>query len=216
MTIGSAGAIIFLEDINFDKIFQNPKMCPFVVAIMDLAVENSCSLRNKGIRGVEKRNRDNTTDKLFRLLQMHERLCRGESIIKSEVLADFEIPAKTFQRDIDSLRSYYSETGGQELVYERKDNCYRLTEPPNQLTKQEVFAGCKILIESRAFNEREFQTIITKLLRQCDVPVRKIVQARIANEQINYLPLQHKKPLFGPAVEALGQHLNAKCGTFFL
>jgi predicted DNA-binding transcriptional regulator YafY len=135
------------------------------------------------------------TDKAFRLLQMHERLSKGESIVKDVAIAKFNIPPKSFQRDIDSLRLYYSEQNGSELVYDRKENCYRLKAQSYKLTKQEVFAICKVLIESRAFNKTEFDTIIKKLLQQCDFIEGKTVKLCIANEQVNYLPLQHGKPL---------------------
>jgi predicted DNA-binding transcriptional regulator YafY len=135
-------------------------------------------------------------DKASRLLRMHERLSTGESIIKNIATAKFGIPPKTFQRDIDSLRLYYAEQGGGELVYDRKANCYRLdAPPPDKLTKQEVFAVCKVLIESRAFNKAEFDAIIDKILRQCEPAESKAVKSLIANEQVNYLPLRHGKPL---------------------
>lgn len=137
-------------------------------------------------------------EKAFRLLQMHELLCRGEPIIKSKALIEFGIPSKTFQRDIDSLRSYYLGQNDRELVYDRKNNCYRLIDYTNQLTKQEIFAICKILIESRAFNKAEFQTIIQKILDLCEPSATKAVQSMIANEQTYYLPLQHGKPLLNP------------------
>jgi predicted DNA-binding transcriptional regulator YafY len=135
------------------------------------------------------------TDKVFRLLQMHERLSKGEPIVKDSALAEFGVPDKTFQRDIDSLRLYYAEHGGGDLVYDRKSNRYRLSVPPDKLTKREVFAVCKVLIESRAFNQQEFNAIITKLLQQCEAAEGKAVKSLIANEQVNYLQLQHGKPL---------------------
>jgi predicted DNA-binding transcriptional regulator YafY len=135
------------------------------------------------------------TDKAFRLLQMHERLSKGETIVKDATLADFGIPTKTFQRDIESLRLYYSEHGGGELIFDRKLMCYSLRTRPERLTKQEVFAVCKVLIESRAFNGTEFKAIIAKLLRQCDPAESKLVKSLIANELVNYLPLRHMKPL---------------------
>ncbi len=135
------------------------------------------------------------TDKAFRLLQMHELLTKGEPIIKEAMLGEFGVPTKTFQRDIDSLRQYYSEQGGGELIYDRKDNCYRLKERSYKLTKQEVFAVCKVLIESRAFNKEEFDGLIQKLLLQLLPEQRLLVKARIGNERVNYLPLQHGKAL---------------------
>jgi predicted DNA-binding transcriptional regulator YafY len=137
------------------------------------------------------------TDKAFRLLRMHERLSKGESIVKETMRAEFAIPAKTFQRDIDSLRLYYSEQGSDELVYDRRGKCYRLKAAPSKLTKEEVFATCKVLIESRAFIKLEFDAIIAKLLQQCEASEGKLVKSLVANEQVNYLQLQHGKPLVG-------------------
>ena len=134
-------------------------------------------------------------DKAFRLLQMHERLSKGESIVKDTALDEFSVPSKTFQRDVGSLRLYYAEQGKGDLVYDRKGNCYRLTAQAGKLTKQEIFAVCKVLIESRAFNKAEFDLIIGKLLQQCDVAESKAVKALIANEQVDYIPLQHGKLL---------------------
>ncbi len=135
------------------------------------------------------------TDKAFRLLQINERLSKGESVVKGRVLAEFGIPPKTFQRDIDSLRQYYTEHAYGELVYDRKNDCYLLRNKSCNLTKEEVFAVCKILIESRAFNKGEFNEIIVKLLQQCEAAESKMVKSLIANEQVNYLQLQHGKPL---------------------
>jgi predicted DNA-binding transcriptional regulator YafY len=135
------------------------------------------------------------TDKAFRLLQLHDRLSKGEPIVKDNALAEFGIPPKTFQRDIDSLRQYYTEHVGGELRYDRRHNCYRLLANADKLTKQELFALCKVLIESRGLNKAEFNAIIVKLLQQCDTFEAAAVRAMIANERVNYIPLQHGKPL---------------------
>jgi predicted DNA-binding transcriptional regulator YafY len=126
---------------------------------------------------------------------MHERLSKGEAIVKETAITEFAIPTKTFQHDIDSLRLYYTEHSDGDLVYDRRDNYYRLKAKSSKLTKEEVFAVCKVLIESRAFNKPEFDAIIGKLLQQCEAAEGKAVKSLIADEQVNYLPLQHGKPL---------------------
>ncbi len=134
-------------------------------------------------------------DKAFRLLQMNERLSKGEAIFKDKAVFEYDIPPKTFQRDIDSLRLYYTEHGDGELIYDRRSNCYKLTAKPHNFTKEEVFAVCKVLIESRAFSKDEFNDVINKILSQCDTSERKAVKSAIANEQVNYIQLQHGKQL---------------------
>lgn len=135
------------------------------------------------------------SDKAFRLLRMNERLTKGESVVKDTILTEFGIPTKTFQRDINSLRLYYAKQCLGELVYDRKRDCYRLMDKVSYLTKEEVFAVCKILIESRAFNKAEFNDIITKLLWQCETVEAKEVRAVIENERFYYTELQHGKSL---------------------
>lgn len=131
----------------------------------------------------------------FRLIALHDRLSKGETIAKATILKKFGIDSKTFQRDIDKLRIYYSENCLGEIIYDRKHNHYRVDSSPDQLTKQEIFAICKILIESRALNKSEFTTIIEKLLKLCQKEEAKQVYKAINNEKVNYIELQHGKAL---------------------
>lgn len=135
------------------------------------------------------------TEKNFRLLELNERLSKGENIVKSYITKEFNIPDKTFQRDISSLKQYYSEKNIGEIIYDRKLHCYRLKGNCDNLTKQEIFVLCKILIESRALNKPEFEEIITKLLQQCDLTDAKNLRDLISNERHFYIELQHAKPL---------------------
>ena len=139
---------------------------------------------------------DYKSDKTYRMLRMNEQLVRGEVLRKDSLVSAFGVTHKTVQRDIDSLRFYLSETGEGDLRYDRKYDCYRLERiSGGGLTTEEVFAVCKILIESRAFNFDEFERLIKKLLLHLSPEQRLPVEARIGNERINYLPLKHGKPL---------------------
>ena len=110
---------------------------------------------------------DYKSDKSYRLLNMSDHLSRGEALRKDVLISAFNITPKTFQRDIESLRMYLTETGEGDLVYDRKRDCYRLERNSGgTITSEEVFAICKILIESRAFNRNEFERLIKKLLLQ--------------------------------------------------
>jgi predicted DNA-binding transcriptional regulator YafY len=145
----------------------------------------------------------NFYDKSARLLYMRDLLNSGSCIYKNDMLTALDIPPKTFQRDIASLRQYLSENGKGELLYDRKKDCYRLDITEN-LTERDVFALCKILIESRAFNKPEFERLTKKLLLTLPIDSRKNVDYRIANERVNFLPLQHGKPLIDRIWELSG------------
>jgi predicted DNA-binding transcriptional regulator YafY len=136
---------------------------------------------------------------------MNEQLTRGEVLKKDALISAFGVTPKTIQRDIDSLRFYLSETGEGDLRYDRRNDCYKLERlTSGSLTTEDVFALCKILIESRAFNSSEFEGLVRKLLLQLSPERRLLVEARIGNERVNYLPLKHGKPL----IETLWQLAN--------
>jgi len=139
---------------------------------------------------------DYKSDKSYRLLKMNEQLTHGEVLRKDTLISAFDVTSKTIQRDLESLRFYLSETGKGELKYDRKNDCYRLERiSGGNLTAKEIFAVCKILIESRAFNKEEFDGLIEKLLLQLSIEQRINVETRIGNERVNYLPLMHGKLL---------------------
>lgn len=139
---------------------------------------------------------DYKADKSYRLLRMNEQLARGEVLRKESLVSAFTVTPKTAQRDLESLRIYLLENGEGDLRYDRRNNCYCLERTSSsRLTEKEVFAVCKILIESRAFNNEEFCQLMRKMLLQLSPEQRLPVEARIGNERVNYLPLKHEKPL---------------------
>ena len=131
-------------------------------------------------------------DKIYRLLAMQQQLLSGNTLNKKEAAARFEVGEKSIQRDLETLRAYYAGQGN-DLPYDREANCYRLEQPAEaRLTKSEVLAVCKILLESRAFTEKELDPILNKLVACC-TPVQNLraVQELIGNERFHYVPPHH-------------------------
>ena len=133
-----------------------------------------------------------------RLLNIYGKLVEGKTIYKEEEIELYGCSARSFQRDIDDLRSYFSnqniESGlNQELIYDRKIKGYRLVPPiRNVLSNEEVFAVLKILLESRAFTKEELNPILDKFI-DCCVPRENKYQVTelIANERHHYVEPQH-------------------------
>ena len=153
-------------------------------------------------------------NKGFRLLQLYERLSRGEVIHKAELAQKFAVTDKTIQRDIEELRSYLAETrtdaGEASIVYERSRGGYLLTHAASEwLTNEDVLAVCKILLESRAFCREELDALLKKLLRQTAPQDRAQVGKLIRSEQHYYVPLRHGKKLLS-AIWELSQHMTAQ------
>ena len=142
-------------------------------------------------------------NKGFRLLNIYERLNKGEAVNKKQLALDFNVSPKTIQRDIDDLRIYIAETHYTEsdisIKYDKAGDCYRLVRLEREwLTNEEALALCKILLESRAFVKDELSTLIEKLIMQIAPSDRSIAENIIRNEYFNYVPLRHGKKLLEP------------------
>ena len=153
-------------------------------------------------------------NKGFRLLQLYERLSRGEVVCKAELAQKFAVTDKTIQRDIEELRSYLAETrtdeGEASIVYDRTRGGYLLTHAASEwLTNEDVLAVCKILLESRAFCKEELDALLKKLLRQTAPHDREQVGKIIRSEQHYYVPLRHGKKLLS-AIWELSQHVTSQ------
>lgn len=143
---------------------------------------------------------DYNGDRGLRMLDIFERLNKGERISKRDLTVYYGVGEKTIQRDIEDIRNYLAEKHGYEpdatIKYNRGQNCYYLVRFEREwLSNQEVLAICKILLESRAFAKEEMNRLLTKLLAQATPTQRKVVESIIKDESVNYVPLQHKKPL---------------------
>lgn len=132
-----------------------------------------------------------------RLLLLREDLEKGKNINKEEIKAKFDIDDKTFQRDIDFLRAFYTENINPEIEikYDRKKKGYILKNNKDRFRNEEILAISKILLESRAFCKEELNELLRKLRLLSEEDEMKQVREMIKNEKFNYVPLKHGKKL---------------------
>lgn len=139
-------------------------------------------------------------EKSYRLVNMYERLNKGEILYKEELANFFCVSEKTLLRDIADLRAYYANINDSSeltIIYDKKINGYYLLDSERQwMTNQEILAMCKVLLESRAFNKKELNLLINKLLLQASTKDGKQIKEIIQKELFYYVPLQHNKDLF--------------------
>lgn len=137
-------------------------------------------------------NKDNRS---YRLLDLYKRLQQGEVINKAETSRQYGISYKTVQRDLDELRTFLAnEQTYAELTYDKNRNGYRLEqETIEALTPEEVFAICKILLESRPFPKNVINQILQKLIKQISSEKRSELERVILKEKHFYTPPQHGK-----------------------
>ena len=141
---------------------------------------------------IEKRKKQSV-----RLLLLREDLEKGKNINKEEIKAKFDIDDKTFQRDIDFLRAFYTENINPEIEikYNKKKKGYILENNKDRFRNEEILAISKILLESRAFCKDELDELLRKLCLLSEEDDMKQVDGMIKNEKFNYVPLKHGKKL---------------------
>lgn len=145
--------------------------------------------------------------KSMRLLTIYTRLLDGQILKKSDLAHEFGIAQRSVQRDIESLRVFLAEEMlGREIIYDAKEKGHRLVSATvAALSKSEILAVCKILLESRSMRQDEMMPILDKLLDCCVADSdRKDVTRLIANERFHYIEPHHQKPILDGLWE-LGQ-----------
>ena len=131
----------------------------------------------------------------YRLLNIYQRLQQGETLTKRELADRYQVSEKTVQRDIDELRDYLAgEQSYLEIAYAKAAGGYQIArESAEGLHPDEVFAVCKILLESRPFPKDVMERLLKKLLSQVSKEKRDGVERLIAQEAHYYTAPRHGK-----------------------
>lgn len=138
------------------------------------------------------------TEKLFRFMEIKEKLEKGEILKKKKLSEKYGVSEKSIQRDFDTLNTYYTEKNQSKVVYNWQKEGYELQKNVNAnvFTNEEILAISKILLESRAFCKEELEILLRKIAKQAaSSDSYKRIEKIIKNERFNYVPLQHGKPL---------------------
>ena len=130
---------------------------------------------------------------------MYARLCEGKVINKLEESQRFGVDERSIQRDIDDIRAFLDNrlTEYKTIEYDRTKKGFVMTSSEgSDMTNSEILAVTKILLESRAFTNKELNEILNKMVKGC-VPLKnmKLVSELIANERYHYVELHHKSML---------------------
>ena len=132
--------------------------------------------------------------KSIRLLEMYSHLVNGEILRKADLAEKYHISPRSVQRDVESLRFFFAEELlHQDIVFDVDNKGYRLVNTTdNHLSDSEIYAICKILLESRSLRRDEMMPVLEKLIN-CAVPAshQKDIQRLISNEKYHYMPPHH-------------------------
>ena len=154
------------------------------------------------------------TKKEERVMDIFLRLCEGKCLNKTELVHEYGIDERTFQRDISSLRNVLAEyaareqSAGMTVEYNRIRKGFVLEGGNATMSNSEILAVSKILLESRAFTKREIGGILDKLIRGCAVKRDKdLVSELIASEKHHYVELRNQSCIQDTLWE-LGEHIR--------
>ena len=144
----------------------------------------------------------------LRLIAIFERLNNGEEVNKSALAQEYNVSEKTIQRDLDELRAFFADSYRSNTIqYDRTRNSYSLEKfDQGWLRNVEVLALCKVLLESRAFNKKEMNELIDKLLLQISPADCPHVEKLIGKERVSYVEPRHGKDLL-ELIWVLSEHI---------
>ena len=142
-----------------------------------------------------------------RFLDIYLKLSNENGINKSELAKEYEVSEKTIQRDIEELRYYLERERLGNINYNKSKKIYEFEKNRNEnITNKEALAICKILLESKAFCEKELDILLKKIINQVEMNDKNRVNKIIGNEKEHYVEPFHKKELLENLWE-LSEHI---------
>lgn len=129
-----------------------------------------------------------------RLITIFLRLQYGKRLSKAQLTREFSVNPKTIQRDISTLRRIIEEQhlSNCKIVYDNSDNTYRFL-GKTTFNKKYILIISKILLENRALNKSEMDSLLESLLALLSSGEMREVKSIIENEHFNYKSLTNEK-----------------------
>ena len=129
-----------------------------------------------------------------RLLTIFLRLQAGKKLSKVKLSKEFGVDPKSIQRDISRLKGILEENPnlGLEITFDTSDNTYCLN-GKTTFNKKDILVISKILLENRALNKSELNSLFEGLLSLLSIEEKKEVNAIISSERLNYKSLTNDK-----------------------
>ena len=129
-----------------------------------------------------------------RLITIFLRLQSGKRLSKAQLTREFFVNPKTIQRDMSTLRRIIEEQhlSNCKIVYDNSDNTYRFL-GKTTFNKKYILIISKILLENRALNKSEMNSLLESLLALLSSEEMKEVKSIMENEHFNYKSLTNEK-----------------------
>ncbi|MCF2554375.1 hypothetical protein [Faecalicatena contorta] len=111
------------------------------------------------------------TDKVTRILILYSTLTEGRKIHKQSFCNDMGINRRTFDRDIEDIRLFLSETyTGEEVIYDRHEESYYLKNryQKKELSGMEITCIFESIRESKGLRKDEYKGVISNIADTCE------------------------------------------------
>ena len=149
-----------------------------------------------------------------RLLTIFLRLQAGERLSKARLSTEFGVDPKSIQRDISRLKGTLEEKShlGLEIVFDSLDNTYRLI-GKTIFNKKDILVISKILLENRALNKSELNSLLEGLLALLSIEEKKEVISIISSERFNYKSLTNDRDRIDTIWKLIKDNFRDPCIT---
>ncbi|MEN1761000.1 WYL domain-containing transcriptional regulator [Anoxynatronum sibiricum] len=135
-------------------------------------------------------------DKPYGLLHLYETLMARNVVNREEMALRLGVSTKTITRYIQDINSFLAEEKTMHVAYSRQQKGYVLADTQAaHLSREDVLAISKVLLESRGFNQVEVNSLLQKLMQQCTAEDRGMIKKTLQSEMNGYVEPKHGQSL---------------------
>ena len=138
-----------------------------------------------------------STDKVTRILMLYQQLLQGNIVNKTAFTVENQITERTFERDIDDIRLFLSDSyATTELVYDKFIDGYKFTGCQKKtFTEFEFLVISKVLFASKALRKDEMIGTVNALQSELPKHSQERVKHLLDNEIFHYQSPSHDKAI---------------------
>ena len=126
------------------------------------------------------------------VLYIYEKLLSGEKLNKQGLANELEVSERVVQRYMADIRHHLDDQNDNRfLQYDKKNNCFMITQNQRFFSTKELLGLVEILIHTRAYPKEKLQSILEKLQSMIPVEERGMVRELIRDEFFHYTELRH-------------------------
>lgn len=134
----------------------------------------------------------------YRIAELLLRLQAGETLDANEIVNEYGISRRTFQRDLADIRAALmaATTAKADLIAEANRQRFHLESAGLAVGTQAVVALSQLVIGSRAFLPEELDLLLDYLQSQLSAPMRETAKDIIQPARQSYFAVASAKPMF--------------------